>query len=113
MSGSQQHIKAMTSTGEAMLTTMQVLPCLETQLEYVIKAAKKMQSDRILSMDVKNDIALSLQRYVDNWHEGGVWSGECKSWYKNNTKGGKIMCWGGSVSTHALRHWHYQSTKSN
>ncbi|KAK3081917.1 hypothetical protein LTS18_012157, partial [Coniosporium uncinatum] len=79
-----------------------VLPCLETQLEYVIKAAKKMQSDRILSMDVKNDIALSLQRYVDNWHEGGVWSGECKSWYKNNTKGGKIMCWGGS-SMHYLK----------
>lgn len=80
------------------IDSIQVIPAFETQVEYVIKAAKKIQSDRIKSMDVKEDIATSLQRYIDNWHEGGVWSGDCKSWYKNNTKDGKIMCWGGSVS---------------
>lgn len=57
-----------------------------------------MQSDRIRALEVKEDITKSLNHYVDTWHAGGVWSGDCKSWYKNNTKGGKIMCWGGSVS---------------
>ncbi|KAI7182438.1 hypothetical protein KC363_g8772 [Hortaea werneckii] len=76
-----------------------VIPCFETQLDYVIKAAKKMQSDRICALEVKEDITESLNDYVDTWHAGGVWSGDCKSWYKNNTKGGKIMCWGGSLPT--------------
>ncbi len=75
-----------------------VIPCFETQLDYVIQAAKKIQSDRIRAIEVKQDITTALNKYIDTWHEGGVWSGECKSWYKNNTKGGKIMCWGCSVS---------------
>lgn len=74
-----------------------VLPCFETQIEYVIQAAKKIQSDRIHSLDVKEEIATSLNRYVDKWQEGSVWSDKCKSWYKNNTVNGKVMCWGGSV----------------
>lgn len=75
-----------------------VLPCFETQVEYVIAAAKKIQSDQIHSMSVKDDVTRMLNRYVDKWQEGSVWSGECKSWYKNNTVNGKVMCWGGSVS---------------
>lgn len=75
-----------------------VLPCFETQVEYVIAAAKKIQSDRIHSMHVKDGVARMLNRYVDKWQEGSVWSDTCKSWYKNNTVNGKVMCWGGSVS---------------
>lgn len=75
-----------------------VLPCLETQVDYVIQAAKKIQSDRIRALDVKNDITDKLNKYIDKWIEGSVWVGDCKSWYKNNTKDGKVMCWGGSVS---------------
>lgn len=74
-----------------------VLPCLETEIEYVIKAAKKMQTDRIKSMNVSANITTKLNEYVDKWHITGVWSGDCKSWYKNNSVDGKIMCWGGSV----------------
>jgi hypothetical protein len=74
-----------------------VIPCFETQLDYVIQAAKKIQSDRIRALEVKLDVTNALNQYVDKWHQGGVWSGECKSWYKSNTVNGKIMCWGGSV----------------
>jgi hypothetical protein len=76
-----------------------VLPCLETEIEYVIKSIKKMQTDSIESLDVSESITTGLNRYVDKWHEGGVFSANCKSWYKDNKVDGKVMCWGGSVCT--------------
>lgn len=74
-----------------------VLPCLETQIEYVIAAAKKIQSDRIRAIEVRRDITEQLDSYIDKWHEGSVWTADCRSWYKNNTKDGRPLCWGGSV----------------
>ncbi|KAH8901734.1 cyclohexanone monooxygenase [Thozetella sp. PMI_491] len=79
-----------------------VLPCLETEVEYVIAAVKKMQSDRIAALDVKEDIATKLNEYIDAWCETSVFSGPCRSWYKNNTVNGKPMVWGGS-SLHFLK----------
>lgn len=78
-----------------------VLPCLETEIEYVIKAAKKMQSDRIKALDVSEDVTYKLNEHLEKWHSTSVWRDQCKSWYKNNTVDGKVMCWGGSVS-HSL-----------
>lgn len=75
-----------------------VLPCFEVQIEYVIKAAKKMQEERIRAMDVRVDITEKLNEYVDKWQDTSVFTGGCRSWYKNNTVDGKVMCWGGSVS---------------
>ena len=75
-----------------------VLPCFETEIEYVIQVAKKMQSDRIKSLDVKERLVDQLNEYIDTWHETGVFSGPCRSWYKNNTTDGKVLAWGGSVS---------------
>ncbi|XP_014550140.1 hypothetical protein COCVIDRAFT_43224 [Bipolaris victoriae FI3] len=79
-----------------------VLPCLETQIEYVIAAAKKMQTERIKAMDVRTDVTDKLNEYVDKWMTTSVFSGDCKSWYKNNTVDGKVMSWGGS-SMHYLK----------
>lgn len=79
-----------------------VLPCFETQIEYVIAAAKKMQNDRIRAMDVKAGVTNRLNEYIDKWMATSVFSGDCKSWYKNNTVDGKVMCWGGSVSVRLL-----------
>lgn len=75
-----------------------VLPCLETELEYVIKAAKKMQSDRIKALDVRERVVDQLNEYIDAWHQTSVFSGSCRSWYKDNTVDGKPRVWGGSVS---------------
>ncbi|GCB24341.1 putative sterigmatocystin biosynthesis monooxygenase stcW [Aspergillus awamori] len=47
-----------------------VLPCLETHIEYVIAAAKKIQSDRIRAIEVRRDITEQLGSYIDKWHEG-------------------------------------------
>lgn len=77
-----------------------VLPCFETEIDYVIAAVKKMQSDRIKSLNVKEYMADKLNEYIDAWHEKSVFSDKCRSWYKNNTIDGKVMTWGGSVSFH-------------
>ena len=74
-----------------------VLPSFETEIEYVIQVAKKMQSDRIKSMDVREKVVDQLNEYIDAWHETSVFSGSCRSWYKDNTADGKIRVWGGSV----------------
>ncbi|PGH14607.1 hypothetical protein AJ79_02942 [Helicocarpus griseus UAMH5409] len=79
-----------------------VLPCLETQIDYIIAAAKKIQSDRICALEIRRDITERLDMYIDKWHERGVWTADCRSWYKNNTKDGKPRCWGGS-SMHYLK----------
>ncbi|RKK26698.1 hypothetical protein BFJ66_g16521 [Fusarium oxysporum f. sp. cepae] len=79
-----------------------VLPCLETEIEYVIQAIKKMQSDRIKALDVREKCVDQLNEYIDAWHQTGVFSSECRSWYKNNTLDGKPRVWGGS-SVHFLK----------
>lgn len=76
-----------------------VLPCLETEVEYVIQAVKKMQSDRIKTLDVREEVVDQLNEYIDAWQETSVFSAPCRSWYKNNTQDGKVLVWGGSVST--------------
>ena len=79
-----------------------VLPCFETEIEYVIQAAKKMQSDRIKALDVRESVVDKLNEYIDAWQETSVFTGGCRSWYKDNTVDGKVLCWGGSVSLRFL-----------
>ena len=81
------------------------LPCLETEVGYVIQAANKMQSDRIRTLDVREDVVEQLDEYIDAWQETSVFSGPCRSWYKDNTRDGKVRVWGGSVgATGANQH---------
>ncbi|EUC47349.1 hypothetical protein COCMIDRAFT_90164 [Bipolaris oryzae ATCC 44560] len=79
-----------------------VLPCFELQIDYVIEAVKKIQTERIRAMDVRTDITDKLNEYIDKWMDTSVFSANCKSWYKNNTLDGKVICWGGS-SLHYLK----------
>ncbi|CAG9948058.1 unnamed protein product [Clonostachys rosea f. rosea IK726] len=79
-----------------------VLPCLETEIEYVIQAVKKMQSDRIKSLDIRERLIDQLDEYIDAWHETSVFSGNCRSWYKDGSIDGKVNVWGGS-SVHFLK----------
>jgi hypothetical protein len=74
---------------------------MERQLsDYVIKAARKMQTDRIKALDVRESVVDKLNEYIDAWQETSVFTGGCRSWYKNNTVNGKVLCWGGSVSAY-------------
>ena len=89
-----------------------VLPCLETEVEYVVQAAKKMQSDRIRTLDVREDVVEQLNEYIDAWQETSVFSGPCRSWYKDNTREGKVLVWGGSVSAGEAS-WCHEGGRAN
>lgn len=78
------------------------LPSHEVCVEYVLKCAKRMQSEGIRALEVKQEPVNQLYEHIDKWHERSVWNADCKSWYKNNIVGGKLWIWGGSVSHLAI-----------
>lgn len=44
------------------------LPSHETQMEYILQCARKMQEDRIKSMEPKQNVTTQLNQYMDAWH---------------------------------------------
>ncbi|OAP58396.1 hypothetical protein AYL99_07486 [Fonsecaea erecta] len=82
------------------------LPSHEVQIEYALQCVKKMQEDRIKAMEVRQGPTTDFNEHVDKWHDKySVWREDCKSWYKKNTKAGRVYIWGGSMLHHlkALR----------
>lgn len=48
-------------------------------------------------MCIKDQAVEHFNRYVDRWMEDAVWSGGCRSWYKNHSVDGRVSAlWGGS-----------------
>lgn len=62
-----------------------------------MKCCKKIQDEQLLALEVKQEPVTQLYEHIDAWHLGSVWNQDCKSWYKNNIRGGKLWIWGGSV----------------
>ncbi|KAK3650533.1 hypothetical protein LTR56_006238 [Elasticomyces elasticus] len=73
------------------------LPAHEQCVEYILKCAKKIQTEGIKSLEVKEEPITHLYEHMDSWHRRSVWNADCKSWYKNNEVGGKLWIWGGSA----------------
>jgi hypothetical protein len=73
------------------------LPSHEVCVEYVLKCAKRIQTEGIRAIEVKQEPVDQLYEHIDLWHARSVWGADCKSWYKNNIIGGKLWIWGGSV----------------
>ncbi|EME83413.1 uncharacterized protein MYCFIDRAFT_59080 [Pseudocercospora fijiensis CIRAD86] len=77
------------------------LPSHETQSEYIMQCARKVQEDGIKSMFPKQNVTDQLNAYMDAWHaKHSIWSEDCKSWYKENTKDGRVLIWPGSMLHH-------------
>ncbi len=83
------------------------LPGHEVCVEYILKCVKKIQDENIRALEIKQEPINQLYEHIDAWHagsneegahKGSVWNEDCKSWYKNNIRGGKLWIWGGSVS---------------
>ncbi|KAK6434497.1 hypothetical protein LTR95_009321 [Oleoguttula sp. CCFEE 5521] len=68
--------------GEGSLTMM-----IESTGDYVIKAIRKIQKERIKSFVIKPDRVRDFLQYVDTYFRGTVFSEDCQSWYKKNGKG--------------------------
>ena len=92
-----------------------------------------MQEDRIKCMEPKQDVTTQLNAYMDAWHakvrastaihrrcrltvrQTSIWAEECKSWYKDNQRNGRVYIWPGSLLHHLKfllrpRYEHYELT---
>jgi cation diffusion facilitator CzcD-associated flavoprotein CzcO len=75
-----------------------LLPSIETTIEYSIKMMKKIQSEHIKSIDVKQDALDEIYAHFDEFHKDTVWKEECRSWFKDGKIKNRIYLWPGSVS---------------
>ena len=67
------------------------LPSHEVQMEYILQVARHMQEDRIKSVQPKQNVTDQLNAYMDAWHKKhSIWQEDCKSWYKANSKDGRV-----------------------
>ena len=74
-----------------------LVPASEQQVDYICKAINKIRRQGIKSMCIKDQAVEHFNRYVDRWMEDAVWSGGCRSWYKNHSVDGRVSAlWGGS-----------------
>ncbi|KZT12304.1 FAD/NAD-binding domain-containing protein [Laetiporus sulphureus 93-53] len=82
----------------SVLATGSLLILLERQVEYAVAAMKKMQRERLKSIEVKKEAVRDFEEYLET-----VFSEKCRSWYKMGTEDGRIVgLWPGS-SLHGLR----------
>lgn len=51
--------------------------------KYIVQAIKKIQTDQIRSLVVKQPIQDAFNDYVQEVHKDLVWTGSCQSWCMN------------------------------
>ncbi|KAL4775861.1 cyclohexanone monooxygenase [Aspergillus nidulans var. acristatus] len=74
------------------------LPSHEVQIEYALQCVRKLQAERLHSLEVRQHPTTSLNRWIDAWHaQKSIWAEPCRSWYKRNTEDGRVYVWCGSM----------------
>ena len=81
-----------------------LLPSIETTIEYSVKMMDKIQAEQIKSLEVKQEALDDLYAHFDEFHKETVWKQECRSWFKDGKKEGRIYLWPGPVSSAHLTH---------
>jgi cation diffusion facilitator CzcD-associated flavoprotein CzcO len=89
-----------------------LIPSIETTIEYSIKCMKKMQTEGIKAMAVKQEALDEIYAHFDTFHQNTVWKEECRSWFKDGKIKNRIYLWPGAVSRlsfnfHAHIHYPY------
>ncbi|RDW77743.1 hypothetical protein BP6252_05796 [Coleophoma cylindrospora] len=74
-----------------------LLPSIETTVEYAVKMMKKIQTEQIKSIDVKQEALDDIYAHFDEFHKTTVWQEECRSWFKDGKKKNRIYLWPGST----------------
>ncbi|KAH7383532.1 hypothetical protein BKA64DRAFT_160741 [Cadophora sp. MPI-SDFR-AT-0126] len=73
-----------------------LIPCIEWSAKYIVQALKKMQAEQIKSMNIKKNIQDAFNEYTQAVHKDLVWTGSCRSWYKDNASNKVTAVWPGS-----------------
>ena len=74
-----------------------LLPSIETTIEYIVQLTQKIQTEQIHSLAVKQEALDDLYAHFDAFHKDTVWQEECRSWFKDGEKEGRIYLWPGST----------------
>ena len=74
-----------------------LLPSIETTIEYAVKVMKKIQSEAIQSIAVKQEALDDIYAHFDEFHKHTVWQEECRSWFKDGKVKNRIYLWPGST----------------
>ncbi|KAK7052585.1 FAD/NAD-P-binding domain-containing protein [Favolaschia claudopus] len=83
------------------LNTATILVLLENQVQYVAKAVKKIQRERLRSMEAKKEATADWTEHRKAYFPKTVYMDECNSWYKA-ADGTVVGLWPGSA-LHAIR----------
>ncbi|KAG5762447.1 hypothetical protein H9Q72_009448 [Fusarium xylarioides] len=63
---------------------------LEAAQNYICKVIRKMQTENILTLDVKPEVVDEYNEHVHEWLKRNVWAAGCRSWYNQGRPNGKI-----------------------
>jgi cation diffusion facilitator CzcD-associated flavoprotein CzcO len=75
-----------------------LLSALGWTADYITKWLRKISEEDIKWVDVREDVSLEFNTYADEIQQTLVWTGGCRSWFKNNTVDGKVTAvWAGSA----------------
>ncbi|KAJ6005153.1 FAD/NAD(P)-binding domain-containing protein [Penicillium sp. IBT 35674x] len=72
-----------------------LLPGIETTVEYSIKMIRKMQTEGIKSLAVKQEAVDDIYAHFDEFHKTTVWKEACRSWFKDGKIRNRIYLWPG------------------
>ncbi|KAI9371747.1 hypothetical protein BJX61DRAFT_534533 [Aspergillus egyptiacus] len=72
-----------------------LLPSIETTIEYSVKCMKKMQTETIKSMSVKQEALDEIYEHFDEFHKNTVFQEECRSWFKDGKVKNRVYLWPG------------------
>lgn len=80
-----------------------LLVLIERQIDYAIEATKKLQRERLKSIEVKQEAVKDFDAYLEHYFPKTVYSEKCRSWYKMGKEQGRVVAlWPGSC-LHAVR----------
>ncbi|KZO89789.1 FAD/NAD(P)-binding domain-containing protein [Calocera viscosa TUFC12733] len=75
-----------------------VVPAIETEGEYMIQCIRKIQTEDIKTMCIKDEAVEEFVCHVDTYMPRMVWTDNCRSWYKNGKVNGRVTAlWPGSA----------------
>ncbi|CAL1693778.1 unnamed protein product [Somion occarium] len=84
-----------------------LLAVIEKQVEYAVEVTKKLQRERLKTIEVKAEAVQDYDEYIEHYFPTSVYSERCRSWYKMGKEEGRVAgLWPGSC-LHSLRALRY------
>ncbi|KAH8099899.1 hypothetical protein BXZ70DRAFT_1008869 [Cristinia sonorae] len=85
------------------LGTGSLTAVIERQVGFAVMATRKLQRERLRSIEVKEEAVKDFDEYLENYFPTSVYSENCRSWYKMGKQNGRVVgLWPGSCM-HAIR----------